>query len=138
MLSVTAFSQWETGQYKKTNQPYKLQEVDGLFYNQHEINSCDYVVEKDIVNNVWVISIYPFKGDQKEEWKEGTYQDVSIVKPSGERVTLEALCIDGMVYFLDDSFVKFNEAISNKGEYDVSMSHKIDQNKINYVFKFNN
>lgn len=138
MLSVTAFTQWDTGHYKGTEEPYKQQLVNGIYYIQEEMIPCEYVVEKDIDNDAWVVSIYPFRGSQKASWEGETYQDVVLINKSGEKTRLQTLCIDGMMLFYDDSFIEFDDFVREKGEYTVSMTHKKEEGHPSYRFTFKN
>ena len=138
MLSVTAYSQWNTGHYKGSGEPYKHQLINGIYYIQEEMIPCEYVVEKNIKNDAWVISIYPFRGKQKARWEGETYQDVVLINKSGEKTRLQTLCIDGMMLFYDDSFVGFNDFVREKGVYTVLMTHKKAEGHPSYQFRFVN
>ena len=74
----------------------------------------------------------------KESFYDDTFQDVKIKKPSGELVTIEAFCFDGMINFSEEEYVQLMDAIKERGEYKVSMKYKTDDTHSSYRFKFNN
>ena len=144
MLSVTAYSQWEIGNYvdefgEETEERFLHQTVSGTFSNSVSTNAkCTYFIEHNKVDEVLGISIYPYDGNSMESFNEDTFQDVRIKKPSGKVVTIEAFCFDGMIYFSEEEYVQLMDAIKERGEYKVSMKYKTDSTQSRYRFKFNN
>ena len=144
MLSVTAYSQWEVGNYvdefgEKTDDVFFHQTVSGTFSNSASTNAkCSYFIEHTKVEEVFAISIYPYGRSIKESFYEDTFQDVKIKKPSGEVVTIEAFCFKGMIFFSEEEYVQLMDAIKERGEYKVSMKYKTDSTQSRYRFKFNN
>ncbi len=144
MLSVTAYSQWEVGNYvddfgEKTEDVFFHQTVSGTFSNSASTNAkCSYFIEHTKVEEVFAISIYPYGRSLKESFYDDTFQDVKIKKPSGEVVTIEAFCFKGMIYFSEEEYVQLMDAIKERGEYKVSMKYNTDYSQSSYRFKFNN
>jgi hypothetical protein len=144
MLSVTAYSQWEVGNYvdefgEKTDDVFFHQTVSGTFSNSASTNAkCDYFIEHTKVEEVLAISIYPYGRSLKESFYDDTFQDVKIKKPSGEVVTIEAFCFKGMIYFSEEEYVQLMDALKEKGEYKVAMTYNTDYAQSSYRFKFNN
>lgn len=144
MLSVTAYSQWEIGNYvdefgEKTEETFLHQTVSGTFSNSASTNAnCTYFIEHNKKEKVLGISIYPYDGNSKESFYEDTFQDVKIKKPSGEVVTIEAFCFEGMINFIEEEYVQLMDALKEKGEYKVAMTYKTDYTQSSYRFKFNN
>ena len=144
MLSVTAYSQWEVGNYvdefgEKTDDVFFHQTVSGTFSNSASTNAkCSYFIEHTKVEEVLAISIYPYGRSLKESFYDDTFQDVKIKKPSGELVTIEAFCFDGMIYFSEEEYVQLMDALKEKGEYKVAMTYNTDYAQSSYRFKFNN
>ncbi len=144
MLSVTAYSQWEIGNYvdefgEKTDDVFFHQTVSGTFSNSASTNAkCSYFIEHTKVEEVLAISIYPYGRSLKESFYDDTFQDVKIKKPSGEVVTIEAFCFKGMIYFSEEEYVQLMDALKEKGEYKVAMTYNTDYAQSSYRFKFNN
>ncbi|MCP4612743.1 MAG: hypothetical protein GY845_28950 [Planctomycetes bacterium] len=144
MLSVTSYSQWERGNYvddfgEKTEEVFFHQTVSGTFSNSASTNAkCAYFIEHSKVEEILAISIYPYGRSIKESFYDDTFQDVKIKKPSGEVVTIEAFCFDGMIYFSEEEYVQLMDALKEKGEYKVAMTYKTDYAQSSYRFKFNN
>ena len=144
MLSVTAYSQWEIGNYvdefgEETEERFLHQTVSGTFSNSATTNAkCGYFIEHNKKEKVLGISIYPYDGNSMESFYEDTFQDVKIKKPSGEVVTIEAFCFDGMIYFDFKEYVQLMDALKERGEYKVSMKYNTDYAQSSYRFKFNN
>ena len=144
MLSVTAYSQWEIGNYvdefgEKTEETFLHQTVSGTFSNSASTNAkCSYFIEHTKVEEVLAISIYPYGRSLKESFYDDTFQDVKIKKPSGEVVTIEAFCFKGMIYFSEEEYVQLMDALKEKGEYKVAMTYNTDYAQSSYRFKFNN
>ena len=143
MLSVTAYSQWEVGNYVdefglKTGEVFVHQTVQGIFSNSATTNSkCSYFIEHDKKTNVFGITIYPYGGRSKETWFDDTFQEVKIKKPSGEVGVVEAFCFDGVIYFSEKEYTQLMEVMKERGEYRFAMRHKTDYSKSTYSFKFN-
>ena len=144
MLSLTAYSQWEIGNYvdefgEETEERFLHQTVSGTFSNSESTNAkCTYFIEHNKKEKVLGISIYPYDGNSMESFYEDTFQDVRIKKPSGELVTIEAFCFEGIIYFDYEEYVQLMDAIKERGEYKVSMKYKTDDTHSSYRFKFNN
>jgi hypothetical protein len=144
MLSVTAYSQWEIGNYvdefgEKTDDVFFHQTVSGTFSNSASTNAkCSYFIEHTKVEEVLAVSIYPYGRSLKESFYDDTFQDVKIKKPSGEVVTIEAFCFKGMIYFSEEEYVQLMDALKEKGEYKVAMTYNTDYAQSSYRFKFNN
>jgi len=144
MLSVTAYSQWEIGNYvdefgEKTDDVFFHQTVSGTFSNSASTNAkCSYFIEHTKVEEVLAISIYPYGRSLKESFYDDTFQDVKIKKPSGEVVTIEAFCFKGMICFSEEEYVQLMDALKEKGEYKVAMTYNTDYAQSSYRFKFNN
>ena len=144
MLSVTTYSQWEVGNYldefgEPTEKTFFHQTVSGTFSNSESTNAkCTYFIEHNKKEKVLGISIYPYDGNSMESFYEDTFQDVKIKKPSGELVTIEAFCFEGIIYFDYEEYVQLMDAIKERGEYKVSMKYKTDDTHSRYRFKFNN
>ena len=144
MLSVTAYSQWEIGNYvddfgEETGEIFAHQTVMGVFSNSATTNTkCAYFLEHNKDEEVLAISIYPYGRNSKESFYDDTFQDVKIKKPSGEVVTIEAFCFDGMIYFSEEEYVQLMDALKERGEYKVAMKYNTDDTHSSYRFKFNN
>jgi hypothetical protein len=144
MLSVTAYSQWEIGNYVddfgvETGEMFAHQTVMGVFTNSATTNSkCAYFIEHNKKDKRFAITIYPYARKSKETWYDDTFQDVKIKTPLGEVVVIEAFCFDGMIYFSDKEYAQFMEAISERGEYAIAMTHTTEYSKSSYRFKFIN
>ncbi len=144
MLSVTAYSQWERGNYvdefgEETDNIFFHQTVSGTFSNSVSTNAkCTYFIEHNKKEKVVGISIYPYDGNSMESFYEDTFQDVRIKKPSGEVVTIEAFCFDGLIYFDFKEYIQLMDALKERGEYMVAMTYKTDYSQSSYRFKFNN
>ena len=144
MLSLTAYSQWEIGNYvdefgEETEDRFLHQTVSGTFSNSATTNAkCAYFIEHNKKEKVLGISIYPYDGNSKESFYDDTFQDVKIKKPSGEVVTIEAFCFDGMIYFSEEEYVQLMDALKERGEYKVAMKYNTDDTHSSYRFKFNN
>ena len=144
MLSVTAYSQWEVGNYvdefgEKTEETFLHQTVSGTFSNSASTNAkCAYFIEHSKIEEVLAISIYPYGRSLKESFYEDTFQDVKIKKPSGEVVTIEAFCFKGMIFFSEEEYVQLMDVLKEKGEYKVAMTYNTDSTQSSYRFKFNN
>ena len=144
MLSLTAYSQWEIGNYvdefgEETEERFLHQTVSGTFSNSATTNAkCAYFIEHNKKEKVLGISIYPYDGNSMESFYEDTFQDVKIKKPSGELVTIEAFCFEGIIYFDYEEYVQLMDALKEKGEYKVAMTYNTDSTQSSYRFKFNN
>jgi len=144
MLSLTAYSQWEIGNYvdefgEETEERFLHQTVSGTFSNSESTNAkCTYFIEHNKKEKVLGISIYPYDGNSMESFYEDTFQDVKIKKPSGELVTIEAFCFEGIIYFDYEEYVQLMDALKEKGEYKVAMTYNTDSTQSSYRFKFNN
>ena len=141
---LISFAQWEVGNYvdefgEKTDDVFFHQTVSGTFSNSASTNAkCSYFIEHTKVEEMLFISIYPYGRSLKESFYDDTFQDVKIKKPSGELVTIEAFCFDGMINFSEEEYVQLMDAIKERGEYKVSMKYKTDDTHSRYRFKFNN
>lgn len=144
MLSVTAYSQWEIGHYlddfgEETEERFLHQTVSGTFSNSASTNAkCSYFIEHNKDGEVLFISIYPYGRSLKESFYDDTFQDVKIKKPSGEVVTIESFCFDGMIFFSEEEYVQLMDVLKEKGEYKVAMTYNTDSTQSSYRFKFNN
>lgn len=144
MLSVTAYSQWEIGHYlddfgEETEERFLHQTVSGTFSNSASTNAkCSYFIEHNRDGEVLFISIYPYGRSLKESFYDDTFQDVKIKKPSGEVVTIESFCFDGMIFFSEEEYVQLMDVLKEKGEYKVAMTYNTDSTQSSYRFKFNN
>ena len=143
MLSVTAYSQWEVGNYvdefgEETGDIYFYQTVIGTFSNFVSKNEmCEYYIEHNKKEKVLAILIYPY-GNSSEFWLNDSFQNVKIKKPSGETVIIEGFCVDGMIYFDFEEYTQLMGAISERGEYSVAMTHTTCPSESSYGFKFRN
>jgi len=141
---LISFAQWDIGHYlddfgEETEERFLHQTVSGTFSNSASTNAkCSYFIEHNKKEKVLGISIYPYDGNSKESFYDDTFQDVKIKKPSGEVVTIEAFCFDGMIYFSEEEYVQLMDALKERGEYKVSMKYKTDDTHSSYRFKFNN
>ena len=141
---LISFAQWDIGHYvddfgEETEERFLHQTVSGTFSNSASTNAkCAYFIEHNKKEKVLGISIYPYDGNSKESFYDDTFQDVKIKKPSGEVVTIEAFCFDGMIYFSEEEYVQLMDALKERGEYKVSMKYKTDDTHSSYRFKFNN
>jgi len=141
---LISFAQWGVGNYvdefgEETDNIFFHQTVSGTFSNSASTNAkCTYFIEHNKKEKVLGISIYPYDGNSMESFYEDTFQDVKIKKPSGELVTIEAFCFDGLIYFDFKEYVQLMDAIKERGEYKVSMKYKTDSTQSRYRFKFNN
>jgi len=141
---LISFAQWDIGHYvddfgEETEERFLHQTVSGTFSNSATTNAkCAYFIEHNKKEKVLGISIYPYDGNSKESFYDDTFQDVKIKKPSGEVVTIEAFCFDGMIYFSEEEYVQLMDALKERGEYKVSMKYKTDDTHSSYRFKFNN
>ena len=97
-----------------------------------------YFIEHNKDGEVLFISIYPYGRNSMESFYEDTFQDVKIKKPSGQLVTIEAFCFDGMIFFSEEEYVQLMDVLKEKGEYKVAMTYKTDYAQSSYRFKFNN
>ena len=141
---LISFAQWEIGNYvdefgEETEERFLHQTVSGTFSNSATTNAkCSYFIEHNKDGEVLFISIYPYGRNSKESFYDDTFQDVKIKKPSGELVTIEAFCFDGMINFSEEEYVQLMDALKERGEYKVSMKYKTDDTHSSYRFKFNN
>jgi len=141
---LISFAQWDIGYYlddfgEETEERFLHQTVSGTFSNSASTNAkCSYFIEHSKVEEMLFISIYPYGRSLKESFYDDTFQDVKIKKPSGEVVTIEAFCFDGMIYFSEEEYVQLMDAIKERGEYKVYMKYKTDSTQSRYRFKFNN
>lgn len=144
MLSVTAYSQWEIGNYvddfgEETGEIFAHQTVMGVFSNSATTNTkCAYFLEHNKKDEAFAITIYPYARNSKESWYDDTFQDVKIKTPSGEVVVIEAFCFDGIIYFSEKEYTQLSEVIKERGEYALVMIYKTDYSKSSYKFKFRN
>ena len=124
---------------KRRKKDFLHQTVSGTFSNSASTNAkCHTLLSTIRDEEVLFISIYPYGRSSKESFYEDTFQDVKIKKPSGEVVTIEAFCFDGMIYFSEEEYVQLMDALKERGEYKVSMKYKTDDTHSSYRFKFNN
>ena len=141
---LISFAQWEIGNYvdefgEETEERFLHQTVSGTFSNSATTNAkCAYFIEHNKKEKVLGISIYPYDGNSMESFYEDTFQDVKIKKPSGEVVTIEAFCFEGIIYFDYEEYVQLMDALKEKGEYKVAMTYNTDSTQSSYRFKFNN
>ena len=141
---LISYAQWEIGNYvdefgEETEERFFHQTVSGTFSNSASTNAkCSYFIEHSKVEDALAISIYPYGRSSKETFYDDTFQDVKIKKPSGEVVTIETFCFDGMIYFSEEEYVQLMDALKEKGEYKVTMKYKTDSTHSRYRFKFNN
>jgi len=141
---LISFAQWEIGNYvdefgEETEERFLHQTVSGTFSNSATTNAkCAYFIEHNKKEKVLGISIYPYDGNSMESFYEDTFQDVKIKKPSGELVTIEAFCFEGIIYFDYEEYVQLMDALKEKGEYKVAMTYNTDSTQSSYRFKFNN
>ncbi len=144
MLSVTAYSQWEVGDYVDENG----METGEIFLHQTSIGkfgrgkkkskSCSYFLEHDLIDKTFIITVYPYGKNKEAVWKQETFQWAIIKQPSGEMRSVEAFCFDGMIYFEGVEYKEFMDVIKENGSYIMTMSHIEDSTKTNYRFTFNN
>ena len=140
---LISFAQWEIGNYvdefgEETEERFLHQTVSGTFSNSATTNAkCSYFIEHTKVEEVFAISIYPYGRSLKESFYDETFQDVKIKKPSGEVVTIEAFCFEGMIYFSEEEYVQLMDALKERGEYKVAMTYNTDSTQSSYRFKFN-
>ena len=141
---LISFAQWDIGHYvddfgEETEQRFLHQTVSGTFSNSESTNAkCTYFSEHNKKEKVLGISIYPYDGNSMESFYEDTFQDVKIKKPSGELVTIEAFCFDGMIFFSEEEYVQLMDVLKERGEYKVSMKYNTDDTHYRYRFKFDN
>jgi len=141
---LISFAQWDIGHYlddfgEETEERFLHQTVSGTFSNSESTNAkCTYFIEHNKKEKVLGISIYPYDGNSMESFYEDTFQDVKIKKPSGELVTIEAFCFEGIIYFDYEEYVQLMDALKEKGEYKVAMTYNTDSTQSSYRFKFNN
>ena len=82
MLSVTAYSQWEIGNYvddfgEETGEMFAHQTAMGVFSNSATTKSkCAYFLEHNKTDNIFAVTIYPYARKSKETWYDDTFQDV--------------------------------------------------------------
>tara|TARA_A200000159_G_scaffold118055_1_gene111819 strand:+ start:396 stop:860 length:465 start_codon:yes stop_codon:yes gene_type:complete len=144
MLSVTAYSQWEVGDYVDENglesgEIFLHQTSNGKFSKGKKKNkSCSYFLEHDLVDKTFIITVYPYGKNKEAVWKQETFQWAIIKQPSGEMRSVEAFCFDGMIYFEGVEYNEFMNVIKDNGSYIMTMSHIEDSVKTNYRFTFNN
>lgn len=143
MLSVTAYSQWEIGNYvddfgEETGEIFAYQTVMGVFSNSATTNTkCAYFLEHNKKEEAFAITIYPYARKSKESWYDDTFQDVKIKTPSGEVVVIEAFCFDGIIYFSEKEYRQLMEVLKDRGEYMLAMTYTTEYSKSKYRFKFN-
>ena len=144
MLSVTAYSQWEIGNYvdefgEETGEMFAHQTAMGVFSNSATTKSkCAYFLEHNKTDNIFAVTIYPYARKSKETWYDDTFQDVKIKTPSGEVVVIEAFCFDGIIYFSEKEYKQLMKAMEERGEYAIAMTHTTEYSKSSYRFKFKN
>ncbi len=144
MLSVTAYSQWEVGDYVdekgiETGEIFLHQTSVGKFSSGKKTNkTCTYFLEHDLMDKTFIITVYPFGKLEEERWKQDTFQWAIIKQPSGELRSVEAFCFDGMIYFEGAEYEEFMKVIEGDGQYILTMNHIENRTKTNYKFTFQN
>lgn len=144
MLSVTAYSQWEVGDYVdeqglETGEIFLHQTSIGKFSKGKKKNkSCSYFLEHDLMDKTFIITVYPYGKIKEAVWKQDTFQWAIIKQPSGELRSVEAFCFDGMIYFEGEEYEQLMKVIKEDGHYILTMNHIEDSTKTNYRFTFNN
>ena len=144
MLSVTAYSQWDVGDYVdekgvETGEIFLHQTSVGEFSKGKKKNkSCSYFLEHDLVDKTFIITVYPFGKLEEERWRQDTFQWAIIKQPSGELRSVEAFCFDGMIYFEGAEYEEIMKVIEGDGQYILTMNHIENRTKTNYKFTFQN
>ncbi len=144
MLSVTAYSQWEVGDYVdgngvETGEIFLHQTSVGTFSKGKKKNkSCNFFLEHDLSEQLFVISVFPYGKEQEDGWKHDTFQWLIIKQPSGELRSIEALCYEGQMVFEGAEYDEFMKVIKDEGSYIATMSYLQDSTKTYYKFRFNN
>ncbi len=144
MLSVTAYSQWDVGDYVdekgiETGEIFLHQTSVGKFSRGKKTKkTCTYFLEHDLVDKTFIITVYPLGGFEEEKWKQDTFQWAIIKQPSGELKSVEAFCFDGMIYFEGVEYDEFMKVIKENGLYIMTMNHVEGRTKTYYKFTFNN
>jgi len=144
MLSVSSYAQWEMGEYvdefgSKTGETYLYQTCLGIFSNSATINSkCLYDIEHMVSSKLIGITIYPYGRNVPESWYDDTFQTAKIKKPSGDIVSIEVFCIDGMIYLDGEEYNQFMEETKEPGEYIMALRHVTPYGESSYRFTFYN
>jgi len=144
MLSVTAYSQWEVGNYVdengvETGEIFLHQTSVGTFsQGKKKSKSCSFFLEHDITDKTFIVTVYPLGKNEEEEWSEDSFQWAIIKQPTGELKSVEAYCFDGMIYFEDVEYQQILDIIKQDGSYIFTMTHIEGFTKTNYKFTFNN
>ena len=139
-----AFAQWDRGYYvddygELTGETFLHQTVSGTFSNSKmACSECTYFIEHNKKDKVLGFTIYPFGGEEKEQWKEDTFQDFQLITPKGKQVHIETFCLDGMMYFSEKEYKQLMRAIKGHGEYKVTCNYDDGNSISTYVFNFNN
>ena len=141
---LIAFSQWGIGSYvdefgEETGESFLHQTVSGTFSNSKiACSECSYFIEHNKKDKLLGIIIYPFGGEEKEQWKEDTFQYFQLITPKGKQVNIETFCFDGMMYFSEEEYKQLMRAIKGHGEYKVTCNYDDGNSISSYVFNFEN
>ena len=144
LSSLITFSQWGIGSYvdefgELTGESFLHQTVSGTFSNSKiACSECSYFIEHNKKDKFLGIIIYPFGGEEKEQWKEDTFQDFQLITPKGKQVNIETFCFDGMMYFSEKEYKQLIRAIKGHGDYKVSCNYDDGDSVSTYVFSFQN
>jgi hypothetical protein len=144
LTSFISHAQWLPGEYidelgKETGETFLHQTVSGTFSNSKmACSECTYFIEHNKKDKVLGVIIYPFGGEEKEQWKEDTFQDFQLITPKGKQVHIETFCLDGMMYFSEKEYKQLMRTIKGHGEYKVTCNYDDGNSISTYVFNFEN
>ena len=143
MLSVTAYSQWEVGDYvddngEATGDIFLHQTSLGTFKKgKKKDKNCSFFLEHNVNENEFYITIYPYGKLEEEAWSEDSFQWVIIKQPSGDLRSIEVFCLEGMIFFEGAEYTEFMDVIKEEGSYILTMTHHL-KDSTKYKFTFNN
>jgi len=144
LTSFISHAQWLEGGYidelgKETGETFDYQTITGQFSNSRvECSRCVYFIEHNKKEKVLGVIIYPFGGEDKEEWREDTLQDFQLITPTGKLVQIETFCFDGMMFFSEKEYKQLMRAIKKSGKYKAFCDYDDGESISTYVFNFEN
>ena len=142
MLSVVSYGQWKTLEYTDdfgdpTGETFQMFQCKGLFSNSATTNSdCGFLVKHDIGSPSYSVIIFPYNRTNRESFIKGTFQDIKLKTPSGIKELSAFVSKGGVVYFSNEDYFSFDNAISDPGDYIFLLNYVSSYTESKYSFKF--
>ena len=142
--SFISHAQWLPGEYvddlgNGSGDTYLYQVVMGEFsYPSTSCGLCGFFFQHIEADSSFFIQVYPYDEYLEKSWEKSSFQEVQLIKPSGNVAYLQSFCTEGGILFIEGEYIALIRSLEEKGEYIFSLVYHSAKGPKEYRFSFEN